>query len=84
MISIEKNQRRIAVQGQEYEIIKNIYSEEYGHILKCCSLKLENYREIYLLESNEEGTYNVVNNEEMLEGIIKEDKLPEEYEDIVL
>jgi len=83
-ITIEKNQNRVVISGEEYAIISYPVSRKFGkgNVVKCCSLLMKDYREIYLLKYKKR-IYTVIEDTATLEEIIKENSLPEKYNDVL-
>lgn len=70
-IRVNNKKNRVYINGREYVLITDYNDYEFGHILKCCTLKFSDYALFFLMEKD--GKYETITDEEVFK------KLAEKY-----
>lgn len=68
-IRLDKEKNRVYINKKEYALVAEYNDPEFGHILKCCTLKFKNYAVFFLIE--EAGKYHKITNEQIFSKIVK-------------
>lgn len=71
-IKVDNEKNRVYIKGKEFAIITDYNDPEFGHILKCCTLKFKDYAVFFISENN--GNYMPITDEETFK------KIAEKYE----
>jgi len=69
-ISINSEKRRAIIEGKEYAIIKTMEYEGIK-VLKCCTLVLKDYTEVWIMQDSTSKEYKVIIDEELLSKLLK-------------
>lgn len=73
-IKVNKKTNRAYINGKECAIITDYDDKEFGHVLKCCTLKFKDYAVFFLIENN--GKYARITNEEVFSKLVQKYETP--------